>query len=177
MRAAVAAPFLFACTLAAQTLPAIKPGDTCEALRATYGQESQTDGPAHIWKLQSASVHVLVKPGGPCVAGSVQFSADPGHTFRTRDGIALGRDTVAEASVKLKGHINPTSFYFLRGEGKAYAMLVVPPTPAFPYKSTYGWELNPAAASRLQAPPKLTDFTSEPVTFYSLDAPDPREMQ
>jgi hypothetical protein len=169
----VAALFLFACTAGAQGIPNIKPGDTCERLRAGYGNESSVEGPAHIWNRDVLQITVLVKPNGPCVAGSVRYSLPSGHIVTTRDGIILGKDTTATASLKLKGRINSTSFYFLRGEGKAYAMLEVPPTPAFPFKSTYGWQLNPTLTNKLSAPPQLTDFTNESVTFYSIDNPNP----
>ena len=53
---------------------------------------------------------VLVKPNGPCVASMVEYSVEPGHTYTTRDGIVLGRDTIAEASEKLKGRIDSTSY-------------------------------------------------------------------
>jgi hypothetical protein len=177
--ALLAAIFLCPCTLAAQPAldPLIRPGDTCESLRAAYGTETKLEGAAHTWKRDGMQIMVLVKPGGPCVAGSVQYSLEPGRTFRTRDGLVLGKDTIADANLKLKGRINSTSFYFVRGQGKAYAMLVVPPSSGFPLKSTYGWLLNPAIESRLHAPPQLADFTSEPVTFYSLDKLDPRETQ
>jgi hypothetical protein len=174
---AIGAPFLLACTLSAQTTPNFKPGDTCQALRAAYGKESQLDGALHVWSDATMNLRVFVKPGGPCVAASVNYQIQPGHTFRTRDGIVLGKDTTADARLKLNGRIDNTSFYFLRGEGKAYAQLVVPPTPAFPFKSTYGWQLNSAAESRLKAPPVLSDFTSEPVTFYWIDTPDPQGMR
>ena len=120
---------------------------------------------------------MLVKPSGPCVAGSVEYSIQPGHTFRTRDGIILGKDTIAEASKKLRGRIDANSYMSLRGEGKAYGQLVVPPAAAYPFKSTYSWLLNPAVAAKLSAPPKLTDFTNEPVIVYSIDSPDPQGTQ
>jgi hypothetical protein len=175
--AIAAAAFLLASTAAAQKMLDIKPGDTCEKLRASYGKELSVEGPAHVWQQGEVNIRVLVKPNGPCVAGSVQYSIDAAHTVATRDGIIVGKDNVASASLKLKGRINSTSFYFVRGEGKAYAMLEVPPTPAFPFKSTYGWVLNPAVANKLKDMPQLTDFTTEPVTFYSLDNPDPQGMQ
>lgn len=174
--AVIAAMVLIAGTAAAQAIPNMKPGDTCEKLRSIYGKEASVDGPAHIWKQGVVEARVLVKPNGPCVAGAVQYSLEPGHTLATRDGIILGSDTAASANVKLKGRINSTSFYFVRGEGKAYAMLEVPPTATFPFKSTYGWLLNPASADKLKGPPQLTDFSTEPVTFYSLDMPDPEGM-
>ena len=174
---AIAAIFLFSHTLAAQTLPDIRPGQTCEKLRATYGNEDSLEGPAHIWKQEIVEARVLVKPDGPCVAGSVFYYLQPNHTLRTRDGIVLGADTTASAVLKLKGRINSTSFYFIHGEGKAYAMLEVPPSPAFPFKTTYGWQLNSTLTEKLTGPPTLTDFTTEPATFYSIDLPDPRETQ
>ena len=116
---AFAALFLLAATAAAQSLPNMKPGDTCDKLRAIYGQESSLDGPAHIWKQEIVEARVLVKPDGPCVAGSVFYYLQPNHTLRTRDGIVLGADTTASAVLKLKGRINSTSFYFIHGEGKA----------------------------------------------------------
>jgi len=118
-------------------------------------------------------MRVLVKPNGPCVAGWVEYSIQPGHTFRTPDGIVLGKDTIAEASQKLRGRIDANSYMSLRGEGKAYGQLVVPPTAAFSFTATYSWLLNQAAAARLTAPPRLTDFTNEPVVTYSIDADHP----
>lgn len=171
---AIAAIFLLTLTASAQNVPDIKPGDTCEKLRAAYGKESSQEGPAHIWKQDGVEIRVLVKPGGPCVAGSVEYSIQPGHTFRTRDGIVLGRDTMADAGLKLRGRISGNNYVFLRGEGKAYGQIEAPPTTGFPYKGTYSWQLNQTVAAKLNAPPKLTDFTNEPVTFYSIDAPDPQ---
>ena len=167
---AIAAVFLVACTAAAQSVPDMKPGDTCEKLRAAYGNESSQEGPAHIWQQDAVTIRVLVKPGGPCVAGWVEYSIQPGHTFRTRDGILLGKDTITEARVKLKGRIDANSFMSLRGEGKAYGQLVVAPIAGYPFKGTYSWLLNPAVADKLSAPPKLTDFTNEPVVVYSIDS-------
>jgi hypothetical protein len=169
---AITAICLFACTASAQRVPDMKPGDTCEKLRATYGNESSQEGPAHIWQLDAVTIRVLVKPDGPCVAGWVEYSIQPGHTFRTRDGIILGQDTIAVASQKLKGRIDANSYMSLRGEGKAYGQLVVQPIPAYPFTGTYSWELSPAVADKLSAPPKRTDFTNEPVIVYSIDALD-----
>lgn len=165
---ALAALFLFASTLAAQ-IPDIKPGDACEKLRAAYGQESSQRGPAHIWQRDAVTIRVLVKPNGPCVAGFVEYSVQPGHTYRTRDGIVLGKDTIADAAQKLKGRIDANSYMSLRGEGKAYGQLVVPPSAANPFTGTYSWLLRPAAADKLTAPPKLADFTTEPALVYSID--------
>lgn len=163
---------LIACTAAAQAVPNIKPGDTCEKLRAAYGQESSLDGPAHTWKQGAVTIRVLVKPDGPCVAGTVEFSVEPGHTARTPDGIILGKDTIAEAREKLKGRIDSTSYMSIRWAGKAYGQLVVPPAPANPFTGTYSWLLRPAIADQLTAPPKITDFTSEAVIAYSIDSLD-----
>jgi hypothetical protein len=170
----IALMLLIACTAAAQTIPDIRPGETCERLRARFGAESSAQGPAHTWKQGALTVTVLVKPNGPCVAGSVQYSVEPGHVFITRDGILLGKDTFVAASLKLKGRINDTNYVSIRGEGKAYGQLEAPPTPTFPFKGTYSWQLNPAAAQKLSAPPERTDFSDEPVTFYSVNTPDPQ---
>ena len=73
----------------------------------------------------------------------------PGHTLRTRDGIILGKDTIAEARLKLKGRIDPDSYMSVRGEGKAYGQIsVIKPIPAYPFTGTYSWLLNPAVADR-----------------------------
>jgi len=170
---AIAAMLLISCAAAAQ-LPDIKPGYTCEKLRASLGNESSQEGPAHVWKQGTLTIQVLVRPGGPCVAGSVNFIVDPGHTFITRDGIVLGRDTIAAAALKLKGRIDNTSYVFMRGGGKAYGQIVVRPTAAFPYKSTYSWQLNPARTDKLSTTPTLADFTSETVNYFTLDPPDPQ---
>jgi hypothetical protein len=167
---AIAAVLLIASAAAAQSAPDMKPGDTCDKLRALYGKESSEEGPAHIWIEDAVTIRVLVKPNGPCVAGLVEYSIQPGHTFRTRDGIVLGQDTIAEASQKLKGRIDADSYMSLRGEGKAYGQLVVAPSAAYPFTGTYSWLLNPAVADRLSAPPKRTDFTNEPVIVYSIDS-------
>jgi hypothetical protein len=169
---AIAAVFLIACTAAAQRVPDMKPGDTCEKLRATYGNEASQDGPAHVWQQDGLTIRVLVKPGGPCVAGLVEYSIQPGHTFRTHDGIILGKDTIAEARLKLKGRIDANSYVSLRGEGKAYGQLEVAAIAGYPFKGTYSWQLNPAVADKLSTPPKLTDFTNEPVIVYSIDSAD-----
>ncbi len=171
---AIAAILLIAVPAAAQNVPDIKPGDTCNKLRATYGAESSQEGPAHVWMRDAVQIRVLVRPNGPCVAGSVEYSIQPGHTFRTRDGIILGKDTIAEAGTKLRGRIDANSYMSLRGEGKAYGQLVVPPSAPFPFKTTYSWLLNPAITAKLNAPPRLTDFTNEPVVYYSIDLPDPQ---
>jgi hypothetical protein len=167
---AIAALMLIACTASAQQVPDMKPGDTCEKLRASYGNESSQDGPAHIWMEDAVEIRVLVKPGGPCVAGFVEYSIQPGHAFRTSYGIVLGKDTIAEARMKLKGHIDANSYMSLRGEGKAYGQLVVAPSAACPFTVTYSWLLSPAVADRLSAPPKLTDFTNEPAMVYSISS-------
>jgi len=171
---AITAALFIVCNAAAQNIPDIRPGDTCDKLRARYGTESSAQGPAHTWKQDAMTITVLVKPNGPCVAGSVQYSVDPGHVFVTRDGILLGKDTLVAASSKLKGRINDTNYLSIRGEGKAYGQIEAPPTPTFPFKGTYSWQLKEAAAQKLNAPPKRTDFTDEPVTFYSVDTPDPQ---
>ena len=168
-----AAVMLLGCSAAAQTLPNIKPGDSCGKLRGIYGKEISLDGPAHVWKQGVIETTVLVKPNGPCVAGEVRFSVDTGHTVATHDGIILNSDTTASAAAKVKGRIDSTSYYFINGEGKAYAMLEVPPSPGFPFKQTFGWLLSQARTSKLNGrPPQLTDFSTEPVTFYSLDLPN-----
>ena len=167
---AIAAMFLIACTAAAQKIPDIKPGDTCEKLHASYGKESSLDGPAHIWKTDTVEVRVLVRPNGPCVAGLVEYSVQPGHTYTTRDGIILGKDTITEASIKLKGRIDSNSYMSIRGEGKAYGQLVVPPAPGNQFTGTYSWLLRQAVAGKLNAPPKITDFTGEPAVTYSIDS-------
>ncbi|MGD0889121.1 MAG: hypothetical protein ABR889_07735 [Acidobacteriaceae bacterium] len=167
---AIAAVLLIACTASAQRVPDMKPGDTCEKLRATYGKESSQEGPAHVWQQDAVTIRVLVKPGGPCVAGLVEYSIQPGHTFRTHDGIILGRDTIAEARLKLKGRIDANSYMSLRGEGKAYGQLEVAAIAGYPFKVTYSWLLNPSVADKLSAPPKLSDFTNEPVIVYSIDS-------
>ena len=169
---AIAAVLLIACTASAQRVPDMKPGDTCEKLRATYGKESSQEGPAHVWQQDAVTIRVLVKPGGPCVAGLVEYSIQPGHTFRTHDGIILGRDTIAEAILKLKGRIDANSYMSLRGEGKAYGQLEVAAIAGYPFKGTYSWLLNPSVAGKLSAPPKLTDFTNEPAIVYSIDSAD-----
>ncbi len=173
---AIAALLLIAGSAVAQ-LPNIKPGDSCEKLRASYGNEASQEGPAHVWKQGTLTIQVLVRPGGPCVAGSVNFIVEPGSVFTTHDGIVLGRDTMAAAAQKLHGRINGDSYIFLRGAGKAYGQIVVPPSPAFPFKSTYSWQLNPARTEKLTTTPTLADFTSEPVNFYTLDPPDPPDPQ
>ncbi len=173
---AIAAIFLFSCAVSAQTVPDIRPGQTCDKLRAAYGKESSVNGPAHIWKEDIVEIHVLVKPNGPCIAGSVQYYLRPGHTFRTRDGIVLGKDTIAEASLKLRGRINDTNFLSILGGGQAYGQLEVPPTTAFPFKGTYNWQLNATRISKLKGPPHRTDFTDEPVIAYFVDNPDPPGM-
>jgi hypothetical protein len=170
---AIAATLFIACAAAAQNIPDIRPSDTCENLRAHYGKESSAQGPAHTWKQGALTITILIKPNGPCVAGAVQYFVEPGHVFITRDGILLGKDTLVAASSKLKDRINDTNYISIRGEGKAYGQIEAPPAPAFPFKGTYSWQLNQAAAQKLTAPPRRTDFTDEPVTFYSVDPPDP----
>jgi len=158
-------------------LPAIKPGDSCEKLRVTYGNEVSQQGPAHEWKQGALTIQVLVRPGGPCVAGAVNFIIEQGGVFRTRDGVLLGKDTMSEAAAKLRGRIDDTSYMFIRGGGKAYGQIVVPPSTAFPYKQTYSWELSSSATARLKTTPVRADFTSETVNFYTVDPPDPPGMQ
>jgi hypothetical protein len=102
----------------------------------------------------------------------VEYSIQPGRTFRTHDGIILGKDTIAEARLKLKGRIDANSYMSLRGEGKAYGQLEVTASAGYPFRGTYSWLLNPAVADKLSAPPKLTDFTNEPVIVYSIDSAD-----
>jgi hypothetical protein len=169
----IVAMLLITCTATAQ-IPDIKPGDTCQKLRGAYGNESSQEGPAHTWKQGALTIQVLVRPGGPCVAGSVNFIVEPAHTFTTRDGTVLGKDTIAAAALKLKGRIDNTSYIFMRGAGKAYGQIVVPPIASFPFKSTYSWQLAPARIDKLNTTPTLADFTSEPVNFYTLDPPDPQ---
>jgi hypothetical protein len=164
---------LVSCCAVKAQLPDIKPGDRCEKLRASYGKETSLEGAAHVWKQGALTIQVLVRPGGPCVAGAVNFLVAPGGVFRTRDGVLLGRDTMADAAAKLKGHINDTNYIYIRGGGKAYGQIEVPPSAAFPYKQTYSWELNPAATARLTSTPIRPDFTSESVYFYTIDPPDP----
>jgi len=171
---AIAAAFLIAFTAAAQNIPDMKPGDSCEKLRASYGKESSLEGPAHIWKQDAVTIRVLVKPNGPCVAGLVEYSIQPGHTYITHDGIVLGKDTIAEAGQKLKGRIDANSYMALRGEGKAYGQLVVATSAAYPFTGTYSWLLRSAVADKLSIPPKLTDFTNEPVLVYSIDSAGPQ---
>jgi hypothetical protein len=158
-------------------LPNIKPGDRCEKLRGTYGKEVSLEGPAHVWKQGALTIQVLVRPGGPCVAGAVNFIVEPGSVFKTRDGILLGKDTMSEAAAKLRGRINDTNYIFIRGEGKAYGQIEVPPSAAYPYKQTYSWQLRQSAAGKLTTTPVRADFTSEIVNFYTVDPPDPQGMQ
>jgi hypothetical protein len=172
----IAAIFLFSCAVSAQTVPDIRPGQTCDKLRAIYGNESSINGPAHIWKREIFEIWVMVRPNGPCVADAAEYYIQPGHTFRTRDGIILGKDTLAEAVLKLKGRTNDANFLSILGEGKAYGQLEVPPTPAFPFKTTYNWQLNPALTSKLTHAPKRTDFTDEPAFAYFIANPDPVGM-
>ena len=169
----LAAALLFLASSAWAQLPDIRPGDTCEKLRATYGKETSLDGPAHNWKQGALTIQVLVKPGGPCVAGGVNLTVAPGAVFRTREGILLGKDTMAEAAAKLSGRIHDTWYIFWRGEGKAYGQIEVPPTRAYPYKQTYSWQLKPAAAAKLTDLPTKANFTNETSIFYSIDPPDP----
>jgi len=176
MKATAIAALLFACPLVAQTVPDIKPGDSCEALRVTYGKESSQEGPFLNWQRDAVKIRVFVKPNGPCVTASVSYFVEPGHTFTTRDGIVLGRDTLAEASLKLKGRVDSNNIVFIRGEGKAYANLEAPPTPTFPFNGIYLWQLNQAIADKLTAPPKLNDFTREPALYYSINSPISSEM-
>ena len=164
-------------SVASGQLPNIRPGDSCENLRARYGNETSQQGPAHVWKQGMLTIQVLVRPGGPCVAGAVNFILVPGSIFRTRDGVVLGKDTMLEAAAKLNGRIDDTSYMFIRGEGKAYGQIVVPPSAAFPYKQTYSWQLKQSAADKLTTTPVRADFTSETVNFYTVDPPDPQEMR
>ncbi|HEX6510547.1 MAG TPA: hypothetical protein VF221_23205 [Chloroflexota bacterium] len=163
---------LCAGTGAAQSVPDIKPGDTCEKLRGAYGKETAQQGPAHIWKQNGVTIRVLVKPNGPCLAGLVEYSVESGHTYTTRDGVTLGRDTLAEAQRKLQGRIDANSYMSLRGEGKAYGQLVVSSAPANPFKGTYSWQLRKSVADTPTNPPRITDFTTEPVIVYSIEAPE-----
>lgn len=160
-------------SVASAQLPNIKPGDSCEKLRATYGNETSQQGPAHVWKQGALTIQVLVRPGGPCVAGAINFTVQAGSVFRTREGILLGKDTMAEAAAKLGNRIDDYNYIFIRGNGKAYGEFEVPPSAAYPYKQTYSWELNRAATAKLTKLPTKADFTSEPVMFYSVDPPDP----
>ena len=171
------AALLFIVSTASAQLPDIKPGDSCEKLRANYGKELSVEGPAHTWKQGALTIQVLVKPGGPCVTGAVNFILGPGHILATRDGVALGKDTMAEAAAKLKDRINDTNYIFIRGEGKAYGQIEVPPTRAYPYKQTYSWQLNPGATVKLTRLPTKADFTSETANYYSIDPPDPGTLQ
>ena len=100
---AIAAVFLIACTASAQRVPDMKPGDTCEKLRATYGKESSQEGPAHVWQQDAVTIRVLVKPGGPCVAGLVEYSIQPGHktTEFSRPCAGVG---FKSASLQIKPH-------------------------------------------------------------------------
>ena len=43
----------------------MKPGDTCEKLRAAYGKESSQAGPSPHLATGRRNIRVLVKPGGP----------------------------------------------------------------------------------------------------------------
>lgn len=177
MKSLMAFVLLAVSSAAMAQLPDIRPGDSCEKLRASYGKESSLDGPAHVWKQGALTIQVLVRPNGPCVAGSVNFLIAPGSIFRTREGILLGKDTMAEVAAKFSGRIHDTWYIFWRGEGKAYGQIEVPPTRAYPYKQTYSWQLNPGAAAKLTEMPTKVTFTNEPVTFYSIDPPDPGTLQ
>lgn len=168
---------LLVCGAATAQLPDIRPGDSCEKLRATYGKETSLDGPAHTWKQGVLTIEVLVKPGGPCVTGAVNYIVQPGNVFQTREGILLGKDTMAEAAAKLGGRIHDTWYIFWRGEGKAYGQIEVPPTRAYPYKQTYSWQLNPRATAKLTDMPTKTNFSTETATYYSIDPPDPGTLQ
>jgi hypothetical protein len=164
------------CTAMAQ-LPDIRPGDTCEKLRASYGKENSIEGPAHNWKQGAVTIQVLVRPAGPCVTGAVNYLLAQGSVFRTHEGILLGKDTMAEAAAKLGGRIHDTWYIFWRGEGKAYGQIEVPPTKAYPFKQTYSWQLNRAAAARLTDLPTKASFTTESANYYTIDPPDPGTLQ
>lgn len=172
MKVLICAVLLVSSAALAQ-LPNVHPGDSCEKLRGSYGKETSLDGPAHTWKQGALTIQVLVKPGGRCVAGAVNFIVAQGGMFRTRDGIVLGKDTMTEGAAKLKGRINDTSYIFIRGEGKAYGQIEVPPSAGYPYKQSYSWQLNSAATANLTRLPTKADFTSETVNYYTIDPPDP----
>lgn len=159
-------------TVAAQAVPDMKPGDTCDKLRAAYGNELSQDGPAHIWRQNGVTIRVLVRPDGPCVAGDVEYSVDAGHTYTTRDGIILGKDTISEAKRKLQGRIDDTSYMSILWAGKAYGQFVVPPSRSVPFTGTYSWQLRKSVAGALTGPPKFTDFMNEPAIAYSIDVRD-----
>ena len=173
MRRLVAFAWLSVSCAAMAQLPDIRPGDACEKLRATYGKESSIEGPAHNWKQGALTIQVLVRPGGPCITGAVNYILAQGSVFRTREGILLGKDTMAEAAAKLGGRIHDTWYIFWRGEGKAYGQIEVPPTKTYPYKQTYSWQLNPTATAKLTELPTKTNFTTETANYYTIDPPDP----
>ena len=174
MNRIVIAALLLVTSAASAQLPNIHPGDSCEKLRTTYGKESSQQGPAHTWKQGALTIQILVRPNGPCVAGAVNFIVDSGSVFRTREGILLGKDTMAQTAARLKDRINDTNYIFIRGEGRAYGQIEVPPSAAFPYKQTYSWQLNPAATAKLTKLPTKADFTTESVNYYTIDPPDPQ---
>ncbi len=173
MKTVIAVAFLTISCAAMAQIPDIRPGDSCDKLRAAYGKETSLDGPAHNWQQGALTIQVLVRPGGPCVAGSINFTIQPGSVLRTREGILLGKDTMSEVAAKLSGRIHDTWYIFWRGEGKAYGQIEVPPTGPYPYKQTYSWQLNPAATAKLTDLPTKANFTTETVKFYSIDPPDP----
>jgi hypothetical protein len=145
----------------------IRPGETCAQARALLGKESSSDQFTLVWKQHDKEISIF--PGSHCVITGALYSANPGQTFVTPDGIVVGRDSLSEAMQKLKSVAANTSPFISEPEGQIITEIEIPPTPEFPFKKIYSWELTPGVAAKLERDPQISDFTSEPTDSYSVD--------
>jgi hypothetical protein len=144
----------------------IRPGQTCAQARALLGKESSSDQFTLVWKQRDKEISIF--PDSHCVASGVLYSASPGQTFLTPDGIVVGRDTLSDAMQKLKSVAANTNPFISEPEGQVIAEIELPPTPQFPFKKIYSWYLTPGVAEKLGRDPRISDFTSEASDSYSV---------
>jgi hypothetical protein len=148
-------------------LPNILPGDSCDKVRALYGKETEAEKYAKTWKRDNIQVWMQVDKR--CIATTVMYFIQRGHTASTLDGVILGRDTVADATQKLLPRLSGNTASIWQGEGQVHAALELPPSLDLPFKSSYDWALPENIIGRLKREPALSDFTSEAVYSYSIE--------
>lgn len=147
--------------------PTVRPGETCDQARMLLGKESSADGYSLSWKQRDKEITITRDSG--CIVNGVLYSAIPGQTFTTPEGIIVGRDTLTEAMEKLKSVAAHTSPFVSEPEGQVIAEIEIPPTPQSPFKKIYSWYLTPRIAEKLGRAPQISDFAGEPTGSYSVD--------
>jgi hypothetical protein len=149
-------------------LPVLLPGATCKQALELLGRPTEESEYVNLWT--EHDFELTAAKNSKCVLTGIEVRVADSHYALTRDGVALGEDTITDAEPVLRFRMGADSESVEAPEGNWKATITLDRKPGFAFTSTCGAILPGVSIDRMDRDPVFDDFRSRRIAEFSLEA-------